>query len=35
MSQCLFSSVLALSFICELDDSFDFEHVINSLWSST
>jgi len=34
-SQCLFSSVPALPFICELDDGFDFEHVVDSLWSST
>jgi len=32
MSQCLFSSVPALSFVCELNDGF--EHVVNSLWSS-
>jgi len=33
MSQCLFSSVLAISFICELNDGF--QHVVNSLWLST
>jgi len=33
MSHCLFSSVPTLSFICELNDGF--EHVVNSLWSST
>jgi len=30
MSECLFSRVPALSFVCELND--DFEHVVNSLW---
>jgi len=31
MSQCVFSSVLAISFICELNDGFEHDHQLNAV----